>query len=180
MSLKLGEVLRGTRVQLRLPRFDETAFILSLWADPETMAPVGGPIDLTYDEAQARRWYARMVDPGSGTDVYCLILDEASTPIGEVSFHRLDKDTMTVEFNVKVAHTYRGQGYGRDAILTFLDYFFNRFGGRVMVDDLAHDNVAGQQALLACGFEHDPSIEEAFVLRMTQERFRALYGSGDA
>lgn len=176
MSPRLDRVLKGRRVQLRPPRPDEMTFIRWLWADPETMAPVGGPIDLTYDEAQARRWYAQMVDPGSGMDVYCLILDEASTPIGEVSFHRLDKDTMTAEFNVKVAHVHRGQGYGRDAIVTFLDYFFNRFGGRVMVDHLAHDNLAGQQALLKCGFEHDPSIEEAFYLRLTKERFRALYG----
>lgn len=178
MSPNLDEVLTGTRVQLRVPRVDELTFILWLWADPETMAPVGGPVHLTDEQAQG--WYARMVDPGSETDLYCLILDPASVPVGEVSFHRLKKESMTADFNVKVAHTYRGQGYGRDAILTFLDYFFNRFGGRVMVDDLAHDNLVGQQALLGCGFEHDPSIEEAFVLRMTRERFRALYGSGDA
>jgi hypothetical protein len=36
------------------------AFVRRLWTDPETMAPVGGSVVLSED--QAGRWYARMVD----------------------------------------------------------------------------------------------------------------------
>jgi RimJ/RimL family protein N-acetyltransferase len=169
--------LKGQRIQLRPPQWDDMHFIRWLWSDAETMEPVGGPVHLTDD--QARRWFARMVDPGNPTDCYRLIFDPKNQPVGEISFHRLDVDSMTAELNVKVASPERGKGYATEALRLFLDYFFNRFGGRVMIDDVALDNHAGQQALLQFGFEHDPGIKEAFRLRMTREQYNNLYGSAD-
>ena len=40
-----------------------------------------------------------------------------------------------------------------------------------MTDDVDLDNDAGQQALLRFGLEHDPSVEEVFMLRMTREQY---------
>lgn len=162
----------GKRVRLRPPRWEEIAFVRWLWGDPETMQPVGGPIHLT--EEAARDWFTRMVDPGRPTDFYCLIFNEESAPIGEISFHRLDQANMTANFNVKIASARRGQGYAGEAMSVFLDYFFNQLGGRVMLDDVALDNQAGQQALLRFGFEHDPGVPDVFRLRLTRERFNAL------
>jgi RimJ/RimL family protein N-acetyltransferase len=150
-------------------------FIRWLWSDPETMEPVGGPIHLTDDRAQ--RWFAKMIDPGSPIDCYRLILAEENRPVGEISFHRLDPDRMTAEFNIKIASKERGKGYARQAMLLFLDYFFNHFGGRVLIDDIALENCAGQQALLSFGFEHDSSAKEVFRLRLTREKYNNLYGS---
>ncbi|MBI4758099.1 MAG: GNAT family N-acetyltransferase, partial [Chloroflexi bacterium] len=137
--------------------------------------PVGGPINLT--EEGARDWFVRMIDPGRPTDFYCLIFNEEFQPIGEISFHRLDQESMTAEFNIKVAGAVRRKGYAREAMSIFLDYFFNQFGGHVLLDDVALDNQAGQRALLLFGFEHDSSVKDVFRLRMTRERFNALHGS---
>lgn len=153
-------------------------FIRWLWTDPETMKPVGGPVYL--DDRQARRWFGRMVDPGSPTDCYRLILNEAHEPVGEISFHRLDLDSMSADLNIKVASTERRKGYASEAMLLFLDFFFNHLGGRLLTDDVALENISGQQALLVFGFEHDPSVEEVFRLRMTRRQYNALYGAADA
>ena len=149
-------------------------FVRQLWSDPETMEPVGGPIYLTDD--QARYWYARMIDPGSPTDCCRLSFDEQDGPVGEISLHRLDSDSMRAEFNIKIASTERGKGYARDAMFLFLDHFFNHLGGCVLIDDVALDNYGGQQALLRFGFERDPSMEKAFRLRVTREQYNNLYG----
>jgi len=151
-------------------------YVRWLWSDPETMAPVGGPVLLT--EQQFERWYAAMVDPGRPANCYCLILDQRGRPVGEISFHHLDPTTMTARFNLKIAHPERGQGYAREAMRLFLDFFFNHFGGRLLLDDVALDNRAGQQALLRFGFEHDPSREDVFLLRLTREQFNEHYGGG--
>lgn len=39
-----------------------------------------------------------------------------------------------------------------------------------MTDDVAPENDVGQRALLGFGFEHDPSVDGLFTLRMTRER----------
>jgi RimJ/RimL family protein N-acetyltransferase len=149
-------------------------FIRSLWSDPETMQPVGGPVLLS--DNQARRWFAKMIDPGNPTDCYRLIVNEENRPIGEISFHRLDSNR-AAEFNIKIASTERRKGYAREAMLLFLDYFFNHLGGRVLIDDVALGNHAGQRALLQFGFEHDSSAKDMFRLSMTREQYNQLYGS---
>jgi RimJ/RimL family protein N-acetyltransferase len=172
----MGEqILQTERIQLRVPQWNETRFIRWLWSDPETMTPVGGPITLSHD--QARQWFARMIDPGSPTDCYRLIFNEEDRPVGEISLHRLDPDSMTADFNLKIANAERRKGYASEAALLFLEYFFNQCGGRVLVDDVALNNHVGQQALLALGFEHDPEVEKVFRLRMTRDQYNELYGS---
>ncbi|MBU0494655.1 MAG: GNAT family N-acetyltransferase [Chloroflexi bacterium] len=163
-------ILQGPRVCLRPPRWDEMAFVRWLWADEETMRPVGGPVLL--DDEQAREWFARVVDPGSPTVCYCLILDEFDRPIGEISYHHLDPTEMTAHLNIKIAALHRGRGYAREALTAWAAHFFQQ-GGRMLIDDVALDNVGGQQALLGLGFRHDPDAPDVFRLILTRAAFAA-------
>jgi RimJ/RimL family protein N-acetyltransferase len=167
--------LQGDAIELRLPTENDMQFIRWLWSDTETMKPVGGPLHLT--DEQARQWFVRMIEPGSPTDCFRLIFNEREEPVGEISFHRLNFDTMTADFNVKIAHMNRGKGYAKKAMLLFLDFFFNQVGGNVMLDDIALDNYNGQQVLLQFGYEPDPNRKNVFRVKMTRERFNSLYAS---
>lgn len=168
--------LAGHGVRLRPPRPEEMAYVRWLWGDPATMAAVGGVHPLT--EAEAEAWYARRVAPGRPSDFYCLILDsDTGEPVGEVSCHQFEWTTRTAMFNLKVAADQRGRGYGRAAQRVFLDWYFNQLGAEVMVDDLAPDNVAGQQALVRFGFERVPAGAGDFRVRLTRARFNARYGA---
>jgi hypothetical protein len=44
LHLAENSMLSGNSVYLRIPHSDEVSFIRELWADPETMNPVGGRI----------------------------------------------------------------------------------------------------------------------------------------
>ena len=145
-------------IKLKKPTWDDMRYIRQLWGDPETMKAVGGPIHL--DDKQATSWFRKMIDPGGNTDYYRLILNKENDPVGEISFHRLAMKTMTAEFNIKIAHSHRGKGYAKEAMVIFLDHYFNELDGRVLVDKLAMENVHGQRVLLNFGFEHEPDGEE--------------------
>lgn len=168
-----SDVLQGRKIQLRPPRSEEMKFVRWLWSDPETMGPVGGAFDLT--DQQAHEWFTREINPGKPEDCYLLVLTNEGQSVGEISFHRLHRQSMTAELNLKIAHKERRKGYAKEAMLLFLDYFFNSLKGRVLVDDVALDNKAGQQALLSFGFEYDPKVKDVFRLLMTQERYNILY-----
>ena len=163
------DLLRGQKVRLRAPRVDELSFIRALWADSETMASVGGPV--AFAEAEVREWFARMIEPGSPSDCYCLILNENDTPVGEISFHHWDPDQRSAELNVKVLAAFRGRGYARDALRTFLDFFFARLGGQRMTDDIAPGNQAGRQLLESIGFRKDDSASDVCRMTMTRETY---------
>jgi RimJ/RimL family protein N-acetyltransferase len=162
-------------IELRQPNENDMQFIRWLWSDPETMKPVGGPIYLTAEQAQ--HWFNRMIKPGSTSECYCLIFNSENEPIGEISFHRLDSVSMRGEFNVKIASTKQGKGYAKKAMLLFLDFFFNKLGGQVMIDNIALDNFKGQQVLLRFGFEHDLNESSVFRVVITSDRFNNLYAS---
>jgi len=171
--LPSSSVLQGRRIELRPPRPEEMKFVRWLWNDPETMRPVGGAFDLT--DQEAHEWFTREINPGRPEDCYCLILTKQGQPVGEISFHHLHRQSMTAEFNLKIAHKERRKGYAKEAMLLFLDYFFNCLKGRVLIDDVALDNKTAQQALLSFGFEYDPKLKDVFRLLMTPERYNTLY-----
>ena len=169
--------LRGKNIYLRLPEYEELEYIKWLWMDEETMKEVGGPISLSDENAE--KWYKMMISPGSATDYYCLIFNLDDIPVGEVSFHRYNAETKTGELNIKIESAHRGKGYAKEALFIMLGYFFFEFGGQVMEDSIAVDNIVGQQVLLKFGFEHDPMVNDVFLVRITKEKFRNLYNKDE-
>lgn len=165
-------ILSGNRVYLRLPHSDELPFIRELWADPETMKPVGGPGIMS--DTHAEHWFSQMVIPGSPSNCYCLIFTRDDIPVGEISFHRWDAGTQSADLNVKVLAAYRGNGYGKDALQTFLSFFFSNVGGRAMRDDVALGNKGGQHLLISLGFEQDKRVTDVCRLELTADRYASL------
>lgn len=168
----LPETLRGEGVILKRPLWSDMEFIRALWNDPVTMREVGGVVRLS--DEQTVNWFARKIDPGSDSDGYWLIYDVTNRLIGEISFHRLVRATMTADFNLKIKHAVRRKGFARQAMRALFDYWFCEFGGQVMKDDVALDNFVGQQALLHFGFERDAGVADTCHLILTRERYRRL------
>jgi len=160
-------------ITLKKPEKDDLDFIQWLWSDQETMKSVGGPVIMNDQEAD--EWFRRMVDPGSQENRYRLILNLQGIPIGEISYHRLDPRMLCAEFNIKIASQYRGKGFAGQAMLLFLDEYFNIVGGQVMIDKIALSNLIGQRALLEFGFEHEPSSSEYFLVKITRKIFNKKY-----
>ena len=67
----------------------------------------------------------------------------------------------------EVLAEYRGQGYGKDALGTLLDFYFNRIGGALMHDEIALDNRAGQRLLASVGFEVVHTGADAYRMEIT-------------
>jgi RimJ/RimL family protein N-acetyltransferase len=84
---------------------------------------------------------------------------------------------MTADLNIKVASPHRGNGYGKKALLLFLDFFFNEAGGQILQDKLGIRNFQGRDFLVDCGFVSDPSYEGVHFLWLSKERFYKLHKS---
>ena len=159
-------------IALRTPVWEDMEFVRRLWNDPATMAP-GAPFVMS--DEQAREWFARVVEPGSPSDRFCVILGSAGISVGEISYHRLDPRTQTADFNIRVAADERRKGYAHAAMHRFLQDFFLYRGGQMLVDDVALDNPVGQAALLRFGFVPDPMVSGVMRLVMDRAHFLARY-----
>ena len=162
-----------SNIFLKQPKMDELDYVAWLWSDENTMESVGGPRILTVE--QRADWYKRMVIPGDGQNFYCLIYTNENEKVGEVSFHQFNEAAGTAHLNVKIAGQHRGKGYGRQAVLLILDYYFNMFGGRRMLDNVNIENDAAQILLEKCGFEKLEENNEAILFSLSKDRFDMLY-----
>jgi RimJ/RimL family protein N-acetyltransferase len=169
------DLLQGRKVHLRLPRYSELSFIRTMWGDPQTMEPVGGPVD--FPEARAKEWFARMIQPGSPADCYCLIISQEGAPVGEVSFHQWNPKERSAVLNIKVLAAQRAHGYAKDAIDVFLEFFFVRVGGELLTDDVAGTNRAGQQLLTSLGFAGDNLVQGICRMMMTKRMYESSRGA---
>lgn len=170
LPLPAGHTVSSGAVSLEVPNVRDLDFIRHLWADPDTMEPVGGPVILSPEAASD--WYRRWVAPGSVDRAYWLVIT-GSGPVGEISLRSFDIQERIADLNVKTAASARGKGYGRQALRGFLWFFFQDLGGAALVDDVALGNGAGQSLLLSEGFVRDPTRMEVCRLVLTSARWKA-------
>ena len=137
------------------------------------MEDVGGIVD--YSEEKMRNWFKSLVDSDAQRDCYFLILNGIAKPVGEICFHHFDSENRSAGLNIKVHAKQRGHGYGKDALVTFLAFFFRPVGGRVMTDTAGLDNGLAKRLLLSSGFEIDDSYSDVCMMFMTREMYLARY-----
>lgn len=137
------------------------------------MCDVGGIIEFVPERHQS--WYERMVKPGDGCNVYCLVYNENQRPVGEISFHCYDENEKSASFNIKIQARYRGKGYAKATMDLMLDYYFNEFGGEVMIDEVINER--GIRVLMSYGFEKVDKTEVGILLRLTKDKFNQIQKS---
>ena len=163
----------GENTKIRLPSIEEIPFIRFLWSDIETMSPVGGPVE--FPDKRSIAWFEWMVYPGTMENCYCLIINKQDNPIGEISFHGWVPEKLTARLNIKVLASKRGNGYAKDALRTFLSFFFYQVGGVLITDDVALENKSGQAFLTSFGFEKAQTKPGCFPMEMSRDNYAMLY-----
>lgn len=164
----------GKLVYIKQPEFSELNYIKELWSDYETMKDVGGTFEFSREKWEL--FYKKMIVPTDGKNFYCLIYNFENKPVGEVSFHGYDSATKIARFNVKVQYRFRNKGYGSEATRLMLEYYFNEFGGQIMMDTVGNDN--GQNAIAKAGFEAIRKHGSEITYRLTKDNFFSIHRAG--
>ncbi|MGL4875630.1 MAG: GNAT family N-acetyltransferase [Clostridium sp.] len=157
----------GKKVYIKQPEFNEMEYVSLLWSDKETMEGIGGIFHFTKEKWNP--FYRKMVSPSDGKNFYCLIYNNKDIPVGEVSFHGYDLVTKTARFNIKVQNKYRQMGYGKEAMNLMLEYYFQEFGGNIMMDTIKSEK--GIELAKKFNFEQMGKAKDGFIFRVTKEKF---------
>jgi RimJ/RimL family protein N-acetyltransferase len=150
-NLEIDMHLRGKKVTIRpMVREDmdkirkwrpSTDPLYSLWNGPSRSSD-----DYIRFQAQAedpsRRWYA--------------IEDLAGRLIGRLSLRQISQ-CKSARLGITLGADYVGQGYGTDAIRTFLVYYFREMGFQTLYLDVAAPNRRAIRCYEKCGFKHTGS-----------------------
>ena len=103
-------------------------------------------------------WYADLVR--DRRRVYYAVDDERQQVIGRISLREIYARESS-RLGIGFGEQYVSQGYGSEALLLFLHYYFERLGFRRMVLDVAAINLRALKLYERCGFERTGSGYEA-------------------
>ncbi|MDV4152561.1 GNAT family N-acetyltransferase [Clostridium sp. AL.422] len=160
----------GKLIYIKMPEFNELAFVKELWGNRKNMNDVGGVY--SFPEEKWGMFYKKMVSPTDGKNFYCLIYDLNDKPIGEVSFHGYNSATKVARINVKVHYEHRRKGYGEEALRLLLEYYFFEFGGQAIIDSVKNDE--GKFLLKKIGFEELNNFRNQGTYKLTKNKFMSF------
>ena len=157
----------GKLIYIKMPEFNELAFVKDLWGDKKNMGDFGEVYSFPREKWEG--FYKKMVAPTDGKNFYCLIYDLKNNPIGEVSFHGYNSATKVARINIKVHYEHRKNGYGEEALRLFLEYYFFEFGGEAIIDSVKTDE--GKSLLKKVGFEEINNFRNQGTYKLTKNKF---------
>ncbi|SHI35520.1 Acetyltransferase (GNAT) domain-containing protein [Clostridium cavendishii DSM 21758] len=161
----------GKLVYIKQPEFKDLSFVKELWSDYETMKELGGIFE--FHESKWELFYKKMIAPTDGKNFYSLIYNYDNKPVGEVSFHGYDSATKIARFNIKVQNKFRNRGYGSEATRLMLEYYFNEFGGKVIMDTVVTET--GKNTIGKFGFEAIRKHGNEITYRLTKDAFLSIH-----
>ena len=144
--------LQGSKVTIRpitLHDLDE----MSTW--PASSDPLDQFFDWPARSARENRyWFVQLEqDPAR---VYYAVANKKGELIGRISLRNMRKGKST-RLGIGFGPQFVGQGYGTDALQTFLAYYFSELGFNEMELDVAAINVRAVRCYERCGFQYTGS-----------------------
>lgn len=159
----------GKIVYIKMPEFNELAYVRELWSDKKNIGDTGEVYSFSRDKWEM--FYKKMVHPTDGKNFYCLVYNLENEPIGEVSFHGYNSATKVARINLKIHYNYRRRGYGEEALRLLLEYYFLQFGGQAIIDTT--QSKEAKLLLKKLGFEEISSFKSHCTFKLTKKTFLA-------
>lgn len=125
---------RDDEVQRSWPRYKDPCH--TLWNIPRSNSTYGGIFSFPYGG-------------GSHSRYVWAVEDAHETLIGRISLRDVEKFTRRARLGISLSAPYTGQGLGTEALMLFLEHFFETLGFNTMVLDVAAFN----QRAVRC-YEH--------------------------
>jgi RimJ/RimL family protein N-acetyltransferase len=186
-SLPYKNFWQGERVRLRAiePEDAETFFTWNFDSETARMVDYLWP---PASMAATRAWAQKMATQEIKDDlIHCAIEDRQGNLIGLINSHSTNRRTGTFGYGIAVSKEYRGHGYGTEAVILLLRYFFEELRYQkvtVTVYELNSASIALHERL---GFQREGRLRrmvythgryyDEFFYGMTHEEFTERYGS---
>lgn len=153
MTLEIeDEVARGQLIRLRRKRLTDAAADYRWRRDPELARfDAASPLRVAYQDFLLT-YQEDLRYPSPFRRVYAIeSLDD--THIGNVMYYNIDERRGEAELGITVGERqYWGQGYGRDAVRTFVQFIFENSALRRIYLNTLDWNVRAQRSFQAAGF----------------------------
>lgn len=149
-------VAEGTKTKIRSLHLEDAPLFARWWNDGRLMAAVVFRKGLGVTEEKLYEDFKKEIDdenPYRERRRYVVLDRETEAPIGELSYGELDTEVGKCRVGIKICEiSAQGRGFGKDALLAFMRYLFDRFGLQKIEIDTLKDNVRAEALYRKVGF----------------------------
>lgn len=153
-------MILGDAVRLRpIDREDLPRFV-RWFGDPEVRRYLQAY--LPFSLAQEERWYEGLLERMADDQAVVLAIETLEgVTIGNIGLHRINWKDSSAELGIVIGEKeYWGQGYGTDAILTFLRLAFQEMNLHRVFLRVDADNPRAIRCYDKCGFEREGRLRD--------------------
>ena len=162
-------MMTNKSVYLKEPSLEELRFTEMLLQDEDTMKfneKWGGTVPFPKENWEP--FYNAYVK--SKDRLYFHIYNLDNQFVGEVS-SRFDEYFNSHILNIKVLYRFRGNCHGYDALVAFLDHFFEDKNRKKISDNVALDNKKGIEVLERIGFKKVYVTSEYVMMELSRKNY---------
>lgn len=147
----------GKCVAIRRLEIEDVPLYTKWWNNGELMASVGFKNGLGITEEKLYQEFTKEIidiDKYRKSRRYVVIDIKDNKPIGELVYGQLDVQERKCRIGMKICDlTYQGKGYGKNTLITFMNYLYNYFDLlKIEIDTLA-DNIRALSLYEKVGFK---------------------------
>lgn len=156
--------LETSRLLLESITVEDWPFFLRLYQEPQVLRYVADP--MAESEIRAR-FEARLPQwDKHGERWLCLVMREKNSgnPVGVTGFRPEWLPFQQAEVGFGSLPAGQGKGYGKEALLTVLDFAFNACGFHKMKATVTEGNRASRGLLESCGFQLEGTLRDNYRL----------------
>ncbi len=112
--------------------------------------------------AKEEKWLEKMIEPDDKNRVFAIETKKGKY-LGNIGFHNIDWKNRNAEVGIVIGKKrYWNKGYGTDAMMTILDFAFNRMNLHKVYLEVFDVNARGIKSYLKCGFKKEGHLREMF------------------
>ena len=158
-------IAKGEKTAIRPITMEDVELFTKWWNDGIVMEAVGFPEGLGISEEKVREDFEREIkerERGFPEHRRFVILDRLTDqPVGEISFGKMDHKNRSCRIGMKIGESFeQGKGLGKDALVTFMDYLYERYGLWTIQLDALADNERALHLYQSVGFKVTEEISD--------------------
>jgi len=173
-SIKNRLAGRKTRLRAKRPADAERDY---QWQTDAEMAYLDATLPLKMTYANYLVQYLQKLSHNSPTRRLFAIETTDGEHIGNLSYYAINRAKGEAELGIMIGqHSYRGKGYGTDAVHTILCHIFINTALKRIILKTLKGNTRAQKCFLKCGFTpfEEKKVEGHYFLLMEMDRDRWL------
>jgi UDP-4-amino-4,6-dideoxy-N-acetyl-beta-L-altrosamine N-acetyltransferase len=155
-------MLKGEKVILRPLKLDDWHKTI-IWRNDINIKKLAMMHPFPITEMNEIEWYEGLLKSKSDRTIYFAVADKNDEPVGFIFLNNINRTNRNCYLGIVIGDTNnQGKGYGKDALITLLNYAFKNLNLKKVSVEVVETNINAIKLYKTIGFKEEGNMKEQF------------------